>query len=123
MQILNLTQHTPTPEQVTAGVVELTAEHKSKLQSLLDFSEIPTGTTISKRANAIAELAMHYNCPIAMIGGAGWLMPELEKALILCPDNIKPVYAFSQRVSEEVHHADGTVTKTNVFRHVGFVGL
>ena len=121
MQILNLTQHTPTPEQIEAGVVELTAEHKVKLCSLLSFNEIPTRSDIYKRANAIAELAMHYNCRKAMIGGALWLMGELEKSLLLCPDNIQPVYAFSQRVTHELHHADGTVTKTNVFKHVGFI--
>ena len=121
MQILNLTQHAPTPEQIEAGVVDVTPEHKLKLQSLLSFNEIPTGSELSERANAIAEIAMSYNCPKAMIGGAGWLMSELESSLILCPSHIQPVYAFSQRVSEEVHHADGTVTKHNVFKHVGFV--
>ena len=96
MQILNLTQHTTTPEQIEAGVVDLTAEHKIKLQSLLNFTEIPTGSAIAELADDIAEIAMHYNCQKAMIDGAGWLMSELESALVLCPDNIQPVYAFSQ---------------------------
>lgn len=121
MQILNLTQHTPTPEQIEAGVVDVTPEHKLKLQSLLNFDKIPTRLEISERANAIAEIAMSYDCKKAMIGGALWLMGDLEKALLLCPDNIQPVYAFSQRVTHEVHHADGTVTKNVVFKHVGFI--
>ena len=121
MQILNLTQHTATPEQIAAGVLELTSAHKAKLQSLLSFNEIPTRLEISKRANDIAEIAMNYDCNKAMIGGAGWLMSELESALILCPSHIQPVYAFSQRVSEEVHNEDGTVTKKMVFKHIGFV--
>lgn len=121
MKILNLTQHTPTPEQIAAGVVDVTAEHKGTLLSLLNFSEIPTRPEISKRANAIAEIAMNYDCQKAMIEGALWLMGELEQALVLCPDSIQPVYAFSERVSEEVINPDGTVTKKVLFKHVGFV--
>lgn len=74
MQILNLTQHTPTPEQIEAGAMELTDEHKETLKSLLNFATIPTRLEISERANDIAEIAMHYNCKKAMIGGALWLM-------------------------------------------------
>lgn len=121
MKILNLTQHTPTPEQIEAGVVDVTPEHKLKLQSLLSFNEIPTASAIAERADAIAEIAMNYDCQKAMIGGALWLMGELEQALVLCPDSIQPVYAFSERVSEEVINPDGTVTKKVLFKHVGFV--
>lgn len=121
MQILNLTQHAPTPEQIEAGVVDVTPEHRVKLQSLLNFDKIPTGSELSERANAIAEIAMSYDCKKAMIGGALWLMGELEQALVLCPDSIQPVYAFSERVSEEVINPDGTVTKKVLFKHVGFV--
>lgn len=121
MQILNLTQHSPTPEQIEAGVVDVNPEHRVKLQSLLNFDKIPKRDDIVQRANAIAEIAMSYNCPKAMIGGALWLMSELEQALVLCPSNIQPVYAFSVRESVEHHNEDGTVTKKMVFKHIGFV--
>ena len=100
MQILNLTQHTPTPEQIAAGVVELTAEHKGKLLSLLNFSETPKRSDMVWRANAIAEIAMSYNHQKALIGGAPWHMNELAQALVLCPDNIQPVFTLVQPVSE-----------------------
>ena len=56
-----------------------------------------------------------------MIGGAPYLMSALENALMAV--GIKPLYSFSERVSMEETIADGTVRKTNVFRHVGFVEL
>ncbi|MHB0929605.1 MAG: hypothetical protein ACYC3W_12015, partial [Candidatus Nanopelagicales bacterium] len=56
---------------------------------------------------------------VAMIGGAPFLMAPLEKALLSI--GINPVFAFSERKSVEAHGADGTVTKTQVFKHVGFV--
>ena len=61
-----------------------------------------------------AKLA-HYK---AMIGGAPYLMAELEKAL--WNRGIEPVYSFSERKSVETEK-DGVVTKVNVFEHVGFV--
>lgn len=46
-------------------------------------------------------------------------MSELERELKrFC---IKPLHAFSQRVSEEITNPDGTVSKTQTFKHVGFI--
>lgn len=56
----------------------------------------------------------------AMIGGATYLMEALAKALRDC--GIRPLYAFSTRVSVEQAMPDGSVRKVNEFRHLGFVG-
>ncbi len=53
-----------------------------------------------------------------MIGGAPWLMAPLEANLKL--NGIKVLYAYSERVSEEVVNEDGSVSKRNVFKHLGF---
>ena len=58
-----------------------------------------------------------FHCK-AMVGGAPYLMAELEKAL--WARGIEPVYSFSERKSVEAEK-DGVVTKVNVFEHVGFV--
>jgi hypothetical protein len=55
----------------------------------------------------------------AMIGGAPYLMAPLEEALRAA--DVVPMYAYSERVSKESASADGTVVKTNIFKHVGFV--
>ena len=54
-----------------------------------------------------------------MIGGAPFFMSALERALL--DVGITPLYAFSIRESVEKAAEDGTVTKINVFKHVGFV--
>lgn len=128
MLILNLTQHPATPEQVQAGVVDLKGQQLEYIKSILNFYEIPDQTEISRRAEALADFGSLYDpenagsgivVDHAMIGGAPFLMAALETALR--NKGIKPLYAFSQRVSVEQAMPDGQVHKTNVFKHIGFV--
>lgn len=134
--IVNLTQHTATPEQIEQGVVDLPAELRTKLAKLLMFDTIPTTSVVLQRAQDIASLVANWldNQPHpedygrdgaalaeAMIGGAPYLMFALEYALM--SHAIEPVYAFSQRESVEQTQPDGSVRKTNTFRHAGFVRM
>jgi hypothetical protein len=129
--ILNLTQHPATTEQINQGVVDLSGERLSQLKDWLTFENLPTRQEIEDAAHSIALLAVFNDLggedgdsphPLyAMIGGAPFLMSALESALL--DHGIKPVYAFSRREGVEETQADGSVRKTNVFRHVGFVGL
>ena len=128
MRILNLTQHPATPEQVAAGVVDLTPAQRVIVGRWLTFDEVPTQGTIQTRAKLLAQAAADDSIVIgevgpfdaAMIGGAPYLMASLEAAL--WDAHIIPLYAFSKRESVETVAPDGSVTKTNVFRHGGFVG-
>lgn len=54
----------------------------------------------------------------AMIGGAPWFMPFLQKELERAGATWH--YALSDRVSIEETQEDGTVKKSSVFQHVGF---
>ena len=120
MKILNLTQHMATPEQVVMGVFE--PENKTRIQELLTFNSLPTREEINDRAMAIASYAgCQTDCTHAMIGGAPYLMPALEHALTF--QGITPLYSFTERVSVETVQPDGTVKKTAVFKHIGFVAL
>ena len=121
MTILNLTQHAATPEQIAQGVGDLNPHHGEiqQLKSLLTFESLPTAEEVYERAYAIAALAQSYFVDTAMIGGAPYLMGALERALNKV--GIKPVYAFSERVSEEQVQEDGSVHKVNVFKHIGFI--
>ncbi len=122
MKILNLTQHIATPEQIQAGVFE--SKNKDIVKKLLTFENLPDSTEIWNRAYHLANLAKeefigYSRGGHAMIGGAGFLMGQLEKQLII--RGVTPIHSFSQRVSVETQNEDGTVTKSNVFKHVGFV--
>lgn len=115
--ILNLTQHIATPDQATAGVVE--PADKKAVQDLLTFFSLPTADYLLERANKLARLAKEQGATSAMIGGAGYFMPYLERALI--QKGIKPLHAFTMREVVETVKDDGTVEKTAVFKHAGFV--
>lgn len=120
--ILNLTQHKATSEQLTAGVIDLTDYDRSLLANALTFNELPALATLHDRANSVAMMAAgHSGARSAMIGGAPYFMRHLEDALWAV--GIRPLYAFSIRESVERTRPDGTVEKTAVFRHAGFVGL
>lgn len=128
--ILNLTQHAATADQLAAGVVDLTADQQQELKQLLTFDTLPDLDELKDRATKVAELARlafealgvetgnRRNKPVAMIGGAPFFQAALEWALL--GEYIKPVYAFSQRVSVETQTESGVV-KTSEFKHMGFV--
>ena len=107
---INLTQHIATPEQ---GCFE--PDNKGSVQALLTFEEMPDAAEILRTAADLAGIAVDHGATEAMIGGAPFLMPALERALRRC--GIVPLYAFSRR--ESVDLPDGK--KTSVFRHIGFV--
>ena len=115
--ILNLTQHPATTEQDAAGVVE--PPDKGAVQALLTFADAPTAAEILARAQALAQIAADGGHEAAMIGGAGYLMGRLE--IVLWARGVRPCHSFSRRVSAEQKLPGGAVTKTAVFRHVGFV--
>lgn len=117
MKIINLTQHKASAEQVEAGVFDL--PETSVLKAVLTFVAIPTAENIKQRAKLLAGLALTSNAEAAMIGGAPYLMGALEKELKA--KGIQPLYSFTERVSVEVENPDGSVTKTAVFKHQGWV--
>jgi hypothetical protein len=137
-RILNLTQHTPTPEQIAAGVVsgEISDALQTEVRALLTFDALPTPVEVRRRAERLADIAAsaftivdyggdsglvaNESFKFAMIGGAPYLMAPLEVALRA--RDITPLYAFSVRESVDQVQQDGSVRKVAVFRHAGFVG-
>ena len=120
MKIINLTQHQTTAEQVAQGVVDLQGEtlHSSKI---VNFVGMPTNGVIHDRAFDIARIASQSGAEAAMIGGAPYLMPHLQKAL-QSARGIAVLYAFSERVSVE-RVVDGWLLRLTSSKHVGFVKL
>ena len=122
MNVLNLTQHLATPEQVEQGVINLPDADRAVLVSLLTFDELPTKTSIRLAAGNIAALASHYassHVQTVMIGGAPFLMAALVEELQ--SHYLRPVFAFSKRESVDEPQPDGSVRKVAVFKHAGWV--
>ena len=116
---LNLTQHAPTAEQVTDGVSNLSTEKWNEVKKLITFDDLPDPREVIARATAVARIAADAGTERAMIGGAPYFMSALERALAAA--GVKPVYAFSKRESVDEKQADGSIKKTQLFRHTGFV--
>lgn len=117
MKILNLTQHAASADQIVAGVVE--PADKGFVQALITFDEMPSAVELRLRAEKLAQHAKAAGVEAAMIGGAPYFMAPLEAALRRA--EVKPLYAFSRRESKEHVLPDGSIKKTQVFRHAGFV--
>ena len=118
MEIINLTNHQATPNQLEAGVVE-PAELREAIKPLLNVDLLDGVENIRLQAKEIARLVSEAgDYKVAMIGG----QLELCNALVvqLTALGIQPVTAKSLRTSKEVHNDNGTVTKVAVFNHEGF---
>jgi hypothetical protein len=115
MKIINLTQHAESAEQKLAGVVSTVSGHR-KLVEYLTFTSLPEMVEINKRCAGLVRIATMMSAEAAMIGGAPYLMAPLTAALKEA--GIKPLFAFSERVSQE---DPDTGVKTSVFKHLGFV--
>ena len=121
MLIWNLTQHPATPGQMANGVTDLPPALQADVRRLLTFEELPTPDGVWERAAQIWGAVDHLfgESGAAMIGGAPFLMAPLQAVLLT--HGIAPVYAFSKRESVDVPQPDGSVRKTAVFKHAGFV--
>lgn len=117
--MLNLTQHIATEDQLAAGVVEPTPGAKAAIKAALTFPDCPSKEQVLAAAKRLAEIAKAQKAKTVMIGGAPWFMAPLERALRAA--GVEPVYAFSARESVDVKQPDGSVRKTAVFRHAGFL--
>ena len=122
MKIINLTQHKASKEQIVAGVIDtVSIEKRTKL---LTFTELPDIQELVCRAGALVSAAMaaerteNLSGIQCMIGGAPYLMSILERKIKEVGGS--PVYSFSKRESIEIEK-EGKVTKTTVFKHLGFV--
>ena len=121
--MLNLTQHIITAEQLRDGAVEPDQEMKAEIQRLITFDRTITDhpEQIQDRAKALVSL-IRREYPLldkAMVGGALYFMPALVRELKAA--GIQPYFSYTDRVSQETHNPDGSVTKTLVFKHLGWV--
>jgi hypothetical protein len=129
--ILNLTQHQATAAQVAAGVYS--NEQIAELAAMTNFVGMPTKEEIKERSAKIAyglrtsefvhAADLEQGAGVAkfdvMVGGAPWFMAPLCNELIRYGFN--PVFSFTERQSVDLPQGDGSVKKTAVFNHVGFI--
>ena len=123
--IINLTQHELTPEQKAFIDIECHTD-RQKVKDLLTFTKLPTKEEIYYRALDLAAIVEniidqdeHVDLFLVLIGGAPYLMKPLIEELKRL--EVIPVFSYTDRVSVETMQPDGSVVKTQVFKHLGYV--
>lgn len=151
VKTLNFTQDAATQDQVEVGVLDLPLDLSQRVKDLLTFHAVPSVEEIRQRAQTLATLARDVQTILAnqaskdaapyyrgedvgmepppsaymadfrqvMVGGAPFFMGSLCAALK--EYGLEPVFAFSTRESVYEVHPGGSVRKTTVFRHSGWV--
>ena len=117
MNVINLTQHRATAEQIKDGVFDLPDQLRNRLVELITFPADYSRADLETAADAIVEIVKSVDCYRVMIGGLPAFMAPLEAALI--KEGVAVCYARSERVSEDHVQPDGSVKKIAVFKHVG----
>jgi len=119
-RIANLTQHLTSKEQFESGVFNLHPDYRRELRAALTFEELPDQDEIVSRALKVAGMVPDH-CDAVMIGGAGWFMPYVHRAIVAYKGEDFPVLSsFSlRRVVEEVS-GDG-FRKVSKFVHLGWI--
>ncbi len=125
-QILNLTQHRATIEQIDQGVFDLPEETREELTALLtitvDDVQQPEVWEVERNRRVTGIIGLiPVGTKSAMIDGYLPLMFELACALWML--DIRVLKSHSERVSTERIGPDGAVIKTMSFRHLCFVDL
>jgi hypothetical protein len=117
-KILNMSNHILTGEQIAElssmgyEVVELTAEDKAL------WGQMNPSNYKEFIYRVMEDSDTRYDVDAYHIAG---FPPAVVNAVCLACTLDKPAfYAYSERVSEEIHQPDGTVKKVNVFKHLGF---
>jgi len=116
---LNLTGFPATPEQALEGVVE--PVELAAIQAANTFLYLPTAPVLRDRARFLALYAKNSGYRSALIGGEDFFMPFLEGALL--DVRVRPLYSFCSREIREQVRMDGSVRRTVVKVHKGFVGI
>ena len=117
MELLNVSNHVLTEEQIkdlkenwdVDNIVELPADLKKEWSNL-------TPESYKSVCDEILKFAYRDIKTAAFIHAAGF--PAAVN--YLCKEYPGCIYAYSERISEDVPQPDGTVKKVSTFNHKGF---
>lgn len=119
MNIINLTQHAATEDQLVAGVIDLQGDLKAALVAAITFPPVYDHAELVSRAKRVVGVVRdsQIDAGHVMIGGMPSFMPVLQEVLQMSGYHVG--YACTDRVSVDVPDGNGGIRKTSVFKHVG----
>lgn len=119
MNIINLTQHAATEDQINDGVIDLQGDLKAALVAAITFPAVYDHAELVSRAKRVVGIVKdsQIDAQHVMIGGMPSFMPVLQQ--VLQEAGYRVGFACTDRVSVDVPDGNGGVRKTSVFKHVG----
>lgn len=128
MKVLNTMNHGLTEVQVAelkimyGENVELVNLRDTNQDLFSKLSNISANADLNALAHSlIYTITMNnFDVVILPIGSPAFMYKLASLNDEICADKL---FAHSERVSKEVTNPDGSVTKTNVFNHVGFITI
>lgn len=133
-KILNTMNHVLSNEQIidlnnmfdNVDVLDLRDVDNELFKQL---SNITVDSDLNYLANCLLEVARKFDIVILPIGSPAFMFKFATKIPPKFPSIFNPpvnmdltfLFAHSDRVSVEKQNEDGTITKTNVFKHVKFL--
>jgi hypothetical protein len=123
-KILNTMAHALTDEQIIDLNNMFTQNNISNLRDVdnelfKQLSNITVDSDLNYLANCLLEVARKFDIVILPIGSPAFMFTFSR--LTHFHRDIVFMFAHSDRISVEKQNEDGTVTKTNTFKHVKFL--
>jgi hypothetical protein len=116
--------HTPTQEQMTSlqemGELLFLKDVDASLQQGINNCSSDRGELMSL-ASDINKLRLSLDCTIVQLGGSPMFLYIAGAMMNGCMSKQVIMFAHSERVSIDVPQEDGTVVKTSVFKHIGWI--
>ena len=114
--------HEPTQEQLEElEDVEFLSEVAPDLFSRIKQIKLDTG--LNGLANDLMFFCNKYKFDLVQPAGSPAFMVAIGIAYASAKFDVDVIFAYSKRVSVDVPQADGSIVKTSVFKHEGFIKL
>ncbi len=116
--------HTPTSEQLNSlqemGKLMFLKDVKPSLQEKINNCPADR-TELMSLAKDLSELRSSLDCTIVQLGGSPMFLYIAGAIMNGCMSKSVLLFAHSERVSVDSPQPDGTVIKTSVFKHIGWI--
>lgn len=116
--------HTPTKEQMdslnTMGELIFLKDVDASLQEKINNCSSDRAELL-QLADDINALRLQMDCTIVQLGGSPMFLYIAGSQINGCMSKNVLIFAHSERVSIDVPQEDGTVVKTSVFKHIGWI--
>lgn len=127
--IINLTQHLATPDQASAGLIDMPEDGglRAALTEALSFNHQPDQEELLRRARRVVGIMADYAGGMTalqghkvMLGGFSALMHPLQAACLKAGMQVGYAYLGPCEWVDQLQ-PDGSVLKMAIFRHGGFI--